>query len=219
MAADAAAQAARRAALPGRHADAPADFVRVWKDKEGVVYFDVIATGGGEGGKPSAKPLGVLWVASPFHFLEKDAKNKADAIGMVSADVLFHEETLDMDLPLIDPRERASVDKGKRRKLPRQIADFVIGVRGPRPSDKYPTLGVKLLAKDGRVIVKGLSAGKKTPARVAGVAKKDVVVAVDGTPIKSVFDLRWALGKKLRGDSLELTVRRGAKILKLQLKL
>jgi aminopeptidase N len=90
------------------------------------------------------------------------------------------------------------------------VADIAIGVASPSPYDRYPTLGVKLEQKDGALRVVGLP-GKETPARRAGVRVGDVLRALDGAAIKTVFDVRWALVDKRRGSTVTLRLLRAGK--------
>jgi len=53
-----------------------------------------------------------------------------------------------------------------------------------------------------------------SPADKAGLKAGDIIVEADGKPIKGLADLRRALSSKKKGDSMELTIKRGAETLK-----
>ncbi len=50
--------------------------------------------------------------------------------------------------------------------------------------------------------------GKETPAEKQGLKKGDLVLAVDGVPVKSLEGLRLLLSQKNWDDSLELEIRK-----------
>ncbi len=47
------------------------------------------------------------------------------------------------------------------------------------------------------------------PAAKAGVAKDDVVLAIDGQKVRNSFALRFEIGRRRAGDTVKLTVKRG----------
>lgn len=50
--------------------------------------------------------------------------------------------------------------------------------------------------------------GKKTPADQQGLKKGDLILALDGVPVKSLEGLRLVLAQKNWGDTLELEIRK-----------
>lgn len=107
------------------------------------------------------------------------------------------------------------VEKGRRR-VARQLADFVVGVAPDGPRDGFPTLGVMLSEKDGKLTVLGVV--KKGAAERAGVKKKDQLSALDGRPISKRAQLReWLLDKKW-GDAGRLGLIRGKAAMELEVR-
>jgi uncharacterized iron-regulated protein len=90
-------------------------------------------------------------------------------------------------------------------------ADYIWGLPPERDS-MYPDLGVATVdAAPGDPHRRVLSVNKNTPGGLAGILEGDVLVAMDGTPLKDREDLNLLMAGKRWGDSAELTVRRAAK--------
>jgi serine protease Do len=71
-------------------------------------------------------------------------------------------------------------------------------------------LGIGLLPRNPHSAPAELAAVRPdAPAGKAGFKKGDRIVAVDGQPIRTQTDLRFALGTRYGGDELEVTVKRG----------
>lgn len=67
-------------------------------------------------------------------------------------------------------------------------------------------LGLELVAKAGRVIVHSFT--DNSSARAAGVKTKDVLLAVNNQPVKTISDVRVALWDHPPGDVMQVRVRR-----------
>jgi len=67
-------------------------------------------------------------------------------------------------------------------------------------------LGVSLEEKDGECRVRSLNVGGA--AEKAGLSRGDVLVEIDGQPVKRIADMRLALWDKKPGDRVRLSVRR-----------
>lgn len=95
------------------------------------------------------------------------------------------------------------------RPLARQLADYLIGVAPPSDKERFTPLGLRLVLKNGAVVVEGLSKGD-TAARRAKLQVGDQLLSLDGRPLRTLFEARWALVGKVRGDTLRLHLRRSA---------
>ncbi|MBW2734672.1 MAG: ChaN family lipoprotein [Deltaproteobacteria bacterium] len=101
------------------------------------------------------------------------------------------------------------VEKGRRR-IARQLADFIVGVPPDAPHEAFPTLGVMLTEKEGVLTVKGLE--EEGAAARAGVQKDDRLSKLDGHPISKIVELRaWLFGKAW-GDSAKVELLRGKQV-------
>lgn len=76
---------------------------------------------------------------------------------------------------------------------------------------KRGILGVQLLGGLYQENVKVLRTFYKSPAAEAGILKDDQIIAIDGKPIRTQADLRYALADRYAGDSVDVKVRRGDK--------
>jgi len=87
-------------------------------------------------------------------------------------------------------------------------ADFIWGL--PREKDPlYPELGVATVeASPGDSRRKVVSVAKGSPAGTAGILSGDVLISMDGIPLKDREDLNRLMARKSWGDSAELTVGR-----------
>ena len=80
------------------------------------------------------------------------------------------------------------------------------------PAVALKALGYKVVAKPTGALVIGVA----SDAPAAGKLQEgDVIVAVDGTPVRTTADLRRQIGKRKPGDEVRLTVKRGQKKLDL----
>ena len=58
-----------------------------------------------------------------------------------------------------------------------------------------------------------------SPAAKAGIVSGNVIVEVNGTPIKDARDLARSIGEVRPGDTVKLTIRRNGKIETVQVRL
>lgn len=81
--------------------------------------------------------------------------------------------------------------------------------------EKRVRMGVRMEEKEGRLLVESVAPG--SPASIAGIAKGDELLALDGQPVKETVDVLFRVGEKREGDTSQVTVRRGGeeKILEL----
>jgi uncharacterized iron-regulated protein len=102
------------------------------------------------------------------------------------------------------------VDDGRRpvERVQASYADFIWGVPGP-PTPLFPALGVATrdLPAGG---VEVLDVEENTPAAAAGVAPGDVILEMEGTPIRDRQALNTRVAATRWGDEAVLVVRRGA---------
>jgi uncharacterized iron-regulated protein len=73
--------------------------------------------------------------------------------------------------------------------------------------EKRVRMGIRMEEKEGRLLVDSVVAG--SPASIAGIAKGDELVALDGQPVKEPVDVFFQVGEKRDGDTAQVTVRRG----------
>lgn len=97
-------------------------------------------------------------------------------------------------------------DSGMRR-VKRSYGDILIGVPEDSNPAHYPSFGVSGSDKDGAVVVGMLFPNSE--AFKAGMKAGDVLVALDGKPIKDATDMRIRLAAKSWGDTAVFTVKRG----------
>jgi len=67
-------------------------------------------------------------------------------------------------------------------------------------------MGVRMEEKEGRLLVEAVAPG--SPASIAGIAKGDELLALDGQPVKEAVDVLFRVGEKREGDTAQVTVRR-----------
>jgi len=87
-------------------------------------------------------------------------------------------------------------------------ADFIWGVpaaEGPG----LPVLGVSLAGRIGKAPTAVIQIDERSPAAAAGVMLGDVLLSLDGVPLKSGSDLQRQTGVYGWGDSAQLLVKRG----------
>jgi membrane-associated protease RseP (regulator of RpoE activity) len=86
-------------------------------------------------------------------------------------------------------------------------ADFVWGV--PASSHTvYPMLGISLAGALGRAPNYIIQVEEDSPAAIAGLQAGDQLVSVNGAPITDAASLRWSMGDRRWGDSVEVELRR-----------
>ena len=73
--------------------------------------------------------------------------------------------------------------------------------------EKRVRMGVRMEEKGGRLLVESVATG--SPAEVAGIAKGDELLALDGQPVKETVDVFFRVGEKRDGDTAQVTVLRG----------
>ena len=103
----------------------------------------------------------------------------------------------------------------------RQVMDQLIsygevsrGLLGVDAQDLTPELAEALgLDFSEGALVKHV--GRGSPAAIAGLRQGDIVIAIDGQPVKGVMDVRNKIGLLRVGDIVELTVMRGGEVLSL----
>ncbi len=105
--------------------------------------------------------------------------------------------------------------------IERNIADFIIF---PQPLDGMtaPKLMATFKEEKGRMLFNDFV--KDSPARAAGIRADDVLVSLDGVPVKTVPDVKTALFFKNKGDIMKVKVVRkrfllGEKELEFEVKL
>jgi len=72
--------------------------------------------------------------------------------------------------------------------------------------EKRVRMGVRMEEKEGRLLVEAVAPG--SPASIAGIAKGDELLALDGQPLKEAVDVLFLVGEKREGDTAQVTVRR-----------
>jgi serine protease Do/serine protease DegQ len=103
----------------------------------------------------------------------------------------------------------------------RQVMDQLIsygevsrGLLGVDAQDLTPELAEALgLDFSEGALVKHV--GRGSPAAIAGLRQGDIVIAIDGQPVKGVMDVRNKIGLLRVGEIVELTVMRGGEVLSL----
>jgi uncharacterized iron-regulated protein len=95
--------------------------------------------------------------------------------------------------------------------LPLPVADFVWGVAYKDLEDQKVMLGVTIENSEEPkgVLIKGVMEG--SAAKKAGILKDDIVTAIDGVPVKELFDLTFEIGNKKIGQTGEVKVMREGK--------
>jgi uncharacterized iron-regulated protein len=109
----------------------------------------------------------------------------------------------------IIPVEVEDEKKGPVRALQASYANFVWGIP-PEIGPLYPDLGIATRTREGDGLLEILDVEKETPAARAGLAAKDVLIAVDGTAIGDRETLSRLMAAKRWGDTATVRVRRGA---------
>lgn len=86
-------------------------------------------------------------------------------------------------------------------------ADFLWGVPANRQT-VYPVLGVSLAGALGRAPNYVIQVEEDSPAATAGLQVGDQLVALNGAPVTDPASLRWSMGDRRWGDSVEVELRR-----------
>lgn len=80
-----------------------------------------------------------------------------------------------------------------------------------RNMNKKPMLGVQIEEMDNNAGVKINSVNPNSPAEKAGLQKGDVVIAIDGSTVKSIEDIKQVMNNKKEGDEVSLSYLRNGK--------
>jgi len=91
--------------------------------------------------------------------------------------------------------------------VPLLPAHFVWYVPYNSIEEKRVRMGIRMEEKGGHLHVGSVAPG--SPAEVAGIAKGDELLALDGQPVKETVDVLFRVGEKRDGDTARVTVRRG----------
>jgi len=67
-------------------------------------------------------------------------------------------------------------------------------------------MGVRMEEKEGRLLVESVAPG--SPATIAGIAKGDELLALDGQLVREPVDVLFRVGQKREGDTARVTVQR-----------
>jgi len=107
-------------------------------------------------------------------------------------------------------------DEGKPvKKVRASYASFIWGL--PQEVEPlYPSLGLSLMGSLGPEPTQIIAVSEKSVSERAGITVGDVLVAVDGTPIKSDSALRKLLANYRWGDVARVTIRREGKELQIE---
>jgi uncharacterized iron-regulated protein len=91
------------------------------------------------------------------------------------------------------------------------FADYIWGIP-PEKDSLYPDLGLATVeAGQGDARRKVLSAPKASPVGIAGFQAGDILISLDGTPLRDREDLNRLMAEKRWGDAAEFVVRRTVK--------
>ena len=91
--------------------------------------------------------------------------------------------------------------------VPLLPADFLWYVPYESIEEKRVRMGIRMEESEGRLLVESVAPG--SPASIAGIAKGDELVALDGQPVKETVDVLFRVGEKREGNTAQVTVRRG----------
>jgi uncharacterized iron-regulated protein len=89
--------------------------------------------------------------------------------------------------------------------LEKDIAHFIVSP-GPVPFEGTPRLMVNLAEEKGQAVIQGFSHG--SVSEKAGMRKGDVILSLDGTPVRSVEDVRIELLFRKKGERIIVRVLR-----------
>jgi len=91
--------------------------------------------------------------------------------------------------------------------VPLLPADFLWYVPYESIEEKRVRMGIRMEESEGRLLVESVAPG--SPASIAGIAKGDELLALDGEPVKETVDVLFRVNEKRDGDTARVTVRRG----------
>jgi uncharacterized iron-regulated protein len=121
---------------------------------------------------------------------------------------------LPMDYAILLPEEISTPEQQEGRlmrvdlpEIPLLPAHFLWYVPFNSIDEKRVRMGVRMEEKEGRLLVESVAPG--SPASIAGIAKGDELLALDGQPVKEPVDVLFRVGGKRQGDTARVTVRRG----------
>jgi hypothetical protein len=89
--------------------------------------------------------------------------------------------------------------------LEKDIAHFIVNP-GTIPMEGTPRLMVSLGEEKGQVVIQGFSHG--SVSEKAGMQKGDIILSLDGTPVRSAEDIRIELLFKKKGDRVQVNALR-----------
>jgi S1-C subfamily serine protease len=119
-----------------------------------------------------------------------------------------------MDYAILLPEEISTPEQQEGRlmrvdlpEIPLLPAHFLWYVPFNSIDEKRVRMGVRMEEKEGRLLVESVAPG--SPASIAGIAKGDELLALDGQPVKEPVDVLFRVGGKRQGDTARVTVRRG----------
>jgi uncharacterized iron-regulated protein len=90
--------------------------------------------------------------------------------------------------------------------VPLLPAQFLWYVPFNSVEERRVRMGIRMEEKEGRLLVESVVPGY--PASIAGIAKGDELLALDGEPVKEAVDVFFRVGQKREGDTARVTVRR-----------
>ena len=109
--------------------------------------------------------------------------------------------------PEIPEKKKDKIMDVSLPELPMRQADIYWIVGYEDLDDKRVMLGVEVAENpEGGVLIRGVM--PDSPAAKAGVQKEDVIVAVDGAPVKEIFDLTYQVGLHAPGEQGSVEVQR-----------
>jgi uncharacterized iron-regulated protein len=101
-----------------------------------------------------------------------------------------------------------SIEKGESTAIvARSIGDFLLAVEEDTDPAYYPSSGLSVGERNGKVMVGMLMPGSK--GKEAGLNMGDVVLELDGKPVTDISDFKIRLAAKKWGESIVLRIKRG----------
>jgi S1-C subfamily serine protease len=123
----------------------------------------------------------------------------------------------------VDPSGRAYINGNaadfRQKQEIERIARDVAGVRSVVSSLDVPKgwMGVTVRSGAGGAIVQYVMRG--APADDAGIALNDVIVAIDGDPVRDYADFHRVIETKVVGQTITVTLQRGAQTMNVAVRL
>lgn len=108
---------------------------------------------------------------------------------------------------VIPPDKQDRLMNVKKPDFPMPPYDFVLFTEYEDLGGEEVRLGAVLDDSQGRVAVEGVL--PKSAGATAGLQKGDVILAIDGLPVKENFDLIYEIKRKKPGDRSTLNIQRG----------